>query len=176
MLIKLLYILRGIRIRIQNRGNISLPIHSRLAKDTRMYTSKGKIKIGYGFGTSTNTAFSALDGGEMIIGERVNVNRNCIFICRKKIVIGNHCTFGPNVCLYDHDHQYGIHGVEQGYKYGEIVIGDNCWIGAGVILLRGSHIGEGCVIGAGCLIKGDIPSHSLVIADKGIKIKEIGQE
>lgn len=168
-----LCVIRGIAMRIKNINHIHLPLHSRLGKRTNISTKNGKIEFGFGFVSSTNTAFSAVDGGEMKIGERVRVNRNSIFICRDKITIGNHCTFGPNVCIYDHDHIFGIEGVKQGYRCGEVVIHDNCWIGAGVIILRNTHIGEGCIIGAGCIVKGSIPPHSLVTMDRKLIIKEI---
>lgn len=176
MLKKVLWVMRWVIIRTKNIGHVSLPIHSNLGKGTNVYTSGGRITFGYGFSSSTNTAFSAVDGGEMIIGRRVVVNRNCIFICRKKIQIGNHCSFGPNVCIYDHDHIFDYNGVKSGYKCREVVIGDHCWIGAGAIILRGSHIGEGCIIGAGCIIKDDIPSHCLVTMKRELEIQEIHNE
>ena len=176
MLTKLACIFRWLIVRINNIGRVSIPIHSRLASNTKVYTSNGKIKFGMGFISSTNTAFSALDGGEMIIGKRVVVNRNSMFICRKRISIGDHCTFGPNVCIYDHDHYYGIEGVKPGYKYGDVVIDDHCWIGAGTIILRGSHIGEGSIVGAGCVIKDNIPPHSLVTMERQLKIREISND
>lgn len=173
MIDKIVYICRGGIIRIQNRGNVMLPIHSRLGKQTVMRTSGGKIKVGLGFMTAPNTYFSSLDGGIMIIGERVIVNRNCIFVCRRRISIGNYCGFGPNVCIYDHDHKFDFHGKKAGYDYEDVVIGDNCWIGAGVIILKGTNIGEGSIIGAGCIIKGVIPPHSIVTMNRQLSIREI---
>ena len=54
-----------------------------------------------------------------------------------------------------------------------MVIGDNCWIGAGVIILKGTNIGEGSIIGAGCIIKGVIPPHSIVTMNRQLSIREI---
>ncbi len=173
MIKKACFIMRGIIARIRNQGRIVLPFHSHLEKRTSIYTSNGQIEFGHGFTSSTNTAFSAVDGGKMKFGERVNVNRNCIFVCRKSIIIGNHCSFGPNVCVYDHDHKYNKEGITAGYKYGEVIIEDYCWIGAGVTILRGSHIGKGCIIGAGCLIKDNIPPHSIVTMERCLRIREI---
>ena len=132
MLEKVIYIFRNIYIRIISRGRVTIPFHSRISDRTEFYTNNGTIKAGVGFVTSSNSVFSALDGGTMTIGERVFVNRNCIFVCRKDIRIGNHCSFGPNVCIYDHDHKYGYHGPVQGYKYGKVIIEDHCWIGSAV--------------------------------------------
>ena len=59
------------------------------------------------------------------------------------------------------------------YKIGNIVIENNSWIGANVTILRDTHIGEGCVIGAGAVIRGNIPPHSLVTADRSVRIVPI---
>jgi len=103
------------------------------------------------------------DVGEMYIGNHVVFNRNCIVVCRHKIKIGDGCMFGPNVCIYDHDHAYTTEGVSPSeFKCSEVIIDDGCWIGAGVIILRGTHIGKNTVIEAGSVIKGVIPSDSIV--------------
>jgi acetyltransferase-like isoleucine patch superfamily enzyme len=103
------------------------------------------------------------DHGEMHIGSRVCFNRNCIIACRYRIKIGDRCLFGPNVCIYDHDHAYTSDGVSTTeFKCSEIIIEDGCWIGAGAIILRGTHIGKNSVIEAGAVVKGDIPPNSLV--------------
>lgn len=105
---------------------------------------------------------AVVNGGSVSIGDRVNINRNTILVCHDSVTIGDCCSFGPNVMLYDHDHKFGVNGMEKGYKTAPVIIEKNCWIGAGVIILRGTHIGEGCVIGAGTVVKGNIPAHSLV--------------
>jgi acetyltransferase-like isoleucine patch superfamily enzyme len=82
------------------------------------------------------------DFGEMHIGSLICFNRNCIVACRQKITIGDRCLFGPNVCVYDHDHVYSADGVlPQEFKCSEIIIEEGCWIGAGAIILKGTHIG-----------------------------------
>jgi acetyltransferase-like isoleucine patch superfamily enzyme len=103
------------------------------------------------------------DLGEMHIGNRVVFNRNCIVACRQRINISDRCLFGPNVCIYDHDHAYSAEGVSPTeFKCSEIIIEDGCWIGAGAIILRGTHIGRNTIIEAGSVVKGIIPSDSIV--------------
>lgn len=43
----------------------------------------------------------------------------------------------------------------------DIVVDEDCWIGARSILLRGAHIGRGCIIGAGSVVRGSIPPYSI---------------
>ena len=87
--------------------------------------------------------------------------------------IADNCAIGPNTVFYDHDHKFGENGIESGFKTSPISIEKNCWIGAGVTILRGTHIGEGSVIGAGAIVHGKIPAHSLVTSDRDIKVTPI---
>lgn len=138
-----------------------------------LLNSKGKIRIGKWVLTHRRVTFTAIDG-ELIIGDNTTFNRNDIIVCRDKISIGKNCSFGPNVCIYDHDHRFDKNGTKNGgFKINPVIIEDNCWIGAGVTILRGTHIGKGCVIGAGTVVKGVIPPLSLVKADRKLIIQEI---
>jgi acetyltransferase-like isoleucine patch superfamily enzyme len=52
------------------------------------------------------------------------------------------------------------------FKVGKILIGKNCWIGAGTIILKNTVIGEGSVIAAGTIVTGNIPPHSIVKSER----------
>lgn len=133
---------------------------------------KSKINIGRRFAARKNSLLECKDGGEFTLGDNVFLNRECIFMCLYRIHIGNRCIFGHNVKIYDHDHSYRCHKVDlEAFKYGEIVIEDDCWVGAGCIILRGTHIGKGSVIGAGTVLKGEIPDNSIVKADRNLSIE-----
>ena len=83
---------------------------------------------------------------------------------------------GKNVHIYDHNHRFNQSGKpfsKQGYSLTEVYIGDNCWIGSGVIILAGSHIGNNVVIGAGCIINGNIPDNSIVKCRNQMTIEPI---
>ncbi len=135
--------------------------------------SKGKLIIGRWVQTNKRVTFTAI-GGELSIGKNTTFNRNDIIISRDKITIGDNCSFGPNVCVYDHDHKFDKQGTKnRGYNTSPVIIEDNCWIGANVVILRGTHVGKGCVIGAGTVIKGDIPPLSLVKSDRKLEIQKI---
>lgn len=116
---------------------------------------------------------SNVRGGVLTIGNNVSFNRNCILICRKEIAIGDNVIFGPGVTIYDHDHIFTDEGIQPGYKLGSVIIEKGCWVAANVTILRNTHIGEGCVIGAGAVVKGDIPPHSLVTSDRKMNIVPI---
>ena len=136
-------------------------------------SDSGKLCVGRHVSTHKRVALSVPEG-QMTIGDYTFFNRNCIAVCHKEITIGKHCAFGPNVVIYDHDHKYGIQGIMTNeFKSSPITIEDNCWIGANVTILKGSHIGQGCVIGAGSIVSGTVPPHSLVKNNREIVIKPI---
>ena len=112
--------------------------------------------------------------GKIIIGNQCFFNRNSICSSLGLITIGNNCSIGPNVCIYDHDHDFDKNGKKNNeFKIGKVEIGNNVWIGAGVIILRNTKIGDNSVIGAGSVIKGDIPSGSLVTNNREIIIRNL---
>ena len=133
----------------------------------------GKLELGNRVSTHKRVTFSVV-GGHLRIGSNTSFNRNDIIVCHNIIKIGENCSFGPNVVVYDHDHKFSIEGSEKcKYNTTPIIIEDNCWLGANVTILRGTHIGEGCVIGAGTIVKGEIPPHSLVTSNREMLIKPI---
>ncbi|ULO08640.1 acyltransferase [Paenibacillus sp. 19GGS1-52] len=117
----------------------------------------------------------AVRNGDLVIGNNVFFNNGCIVTCHERIKIGDNCLFGPNVLFYDHDHIYG-HGKivnKEGYKKAPVELGNNIFVGANSVILKGSIIGDNCVIGAGTIIKGIIPANSLVHQKVEVVIKPI---
>lgn len=116
-----------------------------------------------------NVLVSVKDGGELICGN-LYINRNSMIVCRKSISIGNGTTIGPNVVIYDHDHDVEEIGK---LKKEAVVIGENVWIGAGAIILKGVTIGDNSVIAAGTVVSKDVPENSLVRSQLSTVYKEL---
>lgn len=92
------------------------------------------------------------------------------------VTIGDNSIFGENVKIYDHNHRFNILNKtvkEQGYTKDCISIGNNCWIGSNVVVLKGTKIGNNCVIGAGVTLSGDIPDGTIVKQNKDYLIEPI---
>ena len=121
---------------------------------------KSKLAFGKRVSLHSRCRITATCGGEVTIGDNTSFNVGCIVTGRSRIAVGSNVSFGPNVLVYDHDHT-----MEQknGYYLGDIEIGDNTWIGAGTIILRGTRIGKNCVIAAGSVVKGDVPDNTRLI-------------
>ena len=170
MLFKFLGLLNKIIYRVRFGRNVCFTGIPAFISHLQIYVKSGKIKTGKGFAIKQGVYLAAIDGGKITIGNNVSINRNCILVCHEAISIADGCAIGPNTVFYDHDHRFGENGIESGFKTAPIVVEKNCWIGAGVTILRGTHIGEGSVIGAGSIVQGNIPPHSLVTSNREIKI------
>ncbi len=113
--------------------------------------------------------------GVLIIKSGTCIGQQTIITCHDRIEIGNNVMIGPNVTIYDHDHDFKKSGImnSHGYLTSPIVIEDNVWIGSNVIILKGVKIGSGSVIAAGTLVTKDIPSNTIVYNKRGIEINAL---
>ncbi|MGN1000558.1 MAG: DapH/DapD/GlmU-related protein [Bacilli bacterium] len=119
-------------------------------------TYTGKINI------DRNVTF----GTKIIIGNNSGIGRDSYV--QDNVKIGENVMIGPEVLIYtiNHKHQNSeIPMVKQGIERKAVVIGDNVWIGARVIILPGVFIGNNVIIGAGSVVSKNIPDNSLVIGN-----------
>jgi len=167
-------VISTIKIIILNIRNNATKIglrNSYLASGVTIECRKGGSLIAKGL--STGRYVHIATSGSLVIGFDVYINRNSIIVCHESISIGNGSIFGPNVCIYDHDHKISANGKEKGFNCSAVMIGNNCWIGAGAIILRGTILGDNCVVGAGTVVQGNIPSNSLVISDRSLTVSSL---
>lgn len=125
----------------------------------------GRIYIGdIQFTHRKNLSFSITEGAMLSIGSGTFFNNNVIINCHDSITIGEECLFGPNVVVVDHDHAIVNGKIDKNeFITKEIVIGNNVWIGAGSIILKGSRIGDGAIIGAGSVVSGCVDANTIFV-------------
>jgi maltose O-acetyltransferase len=98
-------------------------------------------------------------GYNIIIGERVFFNFNCVVLDVTYVKIGSRTKFGPNVQVYTATHPINYKERASGLEYAKpIAIGEDCWIGGSAVICPGVSIGDRTIIGAGSVVTRDIPS------------------
>lgn len=137
------------------------------------FSKKGKTQIGKKVRVHNGCKLKTRSGGQLVIGDNTRINYNCIFVCREKISIGEGTEFGPSVCIYDHDHDYRAGLKNEKFLSGPVIIGKNCWIGANTVILRGTQLGDNCVVGAGCVLKGSYPANSVIVQNRDTRVRPI---
>lgn len=105
-------------------------------------------------------------GTNISIGAGTFVNYNLTALDVTPIRIGAHCQIGPNVQLLTPTHPLEPGPRRAGVEAGDpITIGDNVWLGGGVIVCPGVTIGEDSVIGAGSVVTTDIPAGVVAVGN-----------
>jgi len=97
-------------------------------------------------------------GYNMVIGEKVFFNFNCVVLDVAEVRIGSRTLFGPNVQIYTATHPIDPVERASGVEYAKpITIGEDVWVGGSAVICPGVSIGNRCVIGAGSVVTRDIP-------------------
>ena len=94
----------------------------------------------------------------------------------RPIYVGNKVMFGPNVTIATASHPIDPELRSRGLQYNrDVHIGENAWIGAGVIILPGVSIGRNAVIGAGSVVTKDIPDNVVAVGNPCKVLREISK-
>lgn len=109
----------------------------------------------------------------IVIGANCYFNRFTMLDATHKIEFGEHCMIGPNCYITDHDHEHerGTIISQQPLTGAPVHIGNDVWLGAGVIVLKGVRIGSGAIIGAGSVVTKHVPEFSKMA---GVPARQIG--
>ncbi len=114
-------------------------------------------------------------GKNITIGSGVYINFNLTALDGAPIVIGDNCQIGPGVKLLTASHPLDPtlrrDDLESAHP---IRLGENVWIGGGVIVCPGVTIGDNSVIGAGSVVTKDIPSNVVAVGTPARQIKSVG--
>lgn len=136
----------------------------------------------------TVSPFYAEYGTHLKLGKWVYINKGATFLDSAHISIGDYTAIGPNVQLITAGHPvrpenrhifdvpednippFRIRNIAK-----PIIIGKNCWLGAGVIVLPGVTIGDGTTIGAGSVVTKSIPERVIAVGNPARVIKSVDE-
>ncbi len=147
---------------ITGSGDISIGSNVRLS---------GKSGIGF------NTRFGR---PRLSIGDGTFIGHDCSFSLAREITIGNHCLLAGRVQVRDNDgHPIDAERRRAGEPVSPnqiepVSIGNDVWIGAGAMILKGVHIGDGSIIGAASVVTKDVPAGVIFAGNPGRIVRPIG--
>jgi maltose O-acetyltransferase len=116
-------------------------------------------------------------GYNMIVGEKVFFNFNCVVLDVSYVRIGSRTMFGPNVQIYTATHPLDHVERSSGVEFAKPVsIGDDVWVGGSAVICPGVKIGDRSVIGAGSVVTKDIPSDVFAAGNPCRVIRDLRQK
>lgn len=135
----------------------------------------GPVEMGDQVHILRDTIIETGFGGSLSIGSESTINPRCqLNAYVAPITIGSGVQLAPNCALYSYDHGFAPGETIRAQPLksrGGITIGDEAWLGVGVIVLSGVHIGKGAVVGAGSVVTQDIPDEAIAVGNPARVIK-----
>ncbi|WP_089155113.1 sugar O-acetyltransferase [Micromonospora sp. NBS 11-29] len=151
-----------------NHGSVEDP-QGRLAILRELLGSLGE-------GAWIRPPFHCDHGYQTHIGPRSFVNFQAVFLDVARITIGADVQIGPNVQLLTATHPVEPAARRAGWESAEpITIGDNVWLGGGVIVLAGVTVGENTVVGAGAVVTRDLPGNVVAVGNPARPIRDLSE-
>ena len=99
------------------------------------------------------------------IGNRTTFGNDCYFGAAGGISVGDDVIAGQYIRFHSENHNYMDLDKpirEQGVTHQGIKIGNNCWIGSGVVFLDGAELGDGCVVAANAVVTKKFPDNVVI--------------
>jgi maltose O-acetyltransferase len=112
-------------------------------------------------------------GSNILLGERVFFNFNCVVLDVCRVAVGDFTMFGPAVQIYTATHPMNAELRRKQEFAKPITIGPDVWVGGGAIICPGVTIGAKTVIGAGSVVTRDIPPGVFAAGNPCRVIREI---
>jgi acetyltransferase-like isoleucine patch superfamily enzyme len=137
---------------------------------------EAKLQIAENVMINESNYITVKRNAKLKIGKNTYITRATIS-CIEEVEIGENCVLGEGMKIFDHNHNYTVNPFSVSkteFNTAKITMGDNCWTGANVIILKGVTIGDNCILGAGCVIHKDVPPNSIIINKQQHLVKEIG--
>jgi maltose O-acetyltransferase len=129
-----------------------------------------------GAGVVIRPPFRCEYGTRVRIGARTFANYDLLMLDVAPITIGSACQIATRVQLLTATHPIDPEPRRIGWESADpIVIGDNVWLGGGVVVCPGVTIGEDTVVGAGAVVISDLPAGVVAVGTPARILREIGE-
>jgi acetyltransferase-like isoleucine patch superfamily enzyme len=146
---------------MRSEAFVRWPVHGNVLEAMR----EGRLRVGAGTLLEPNVWITAPGDARVRIGAGTFLNQGVMIAAERLVEIGDHCMLANGCFVSDSSHRYDDPEKPvpwQGFETkGPTRIGENCWLGANVVVTSGVQIGERCVIGANSVVTRDVEPFSV---------------
>jgi acetyltransferase-like isoleucine patch superfamily enzyme len=145
---------------LRREAFVRWPVHGNVLEALR----EGRLQLGPGALLEPGVWITAPGSARVRIGAGTFLNLGVMVAAHELVEIGDHCMLANGCFVSDASHRYDdpeLPVTWQGFESrGPTRIGENCWLGANVVVTSGVTIGERCVIGANSVVTRDLAPFS----------------
>lgn len=149
------------------------PVHGNVLEALR----EGRLEVGEHALLEPGVWITAPGAARVRIGQGTFLNMGVMVAAEQLVEIGEHCLLANGCFVTDSSHRYDDPEKPitwQGFESrGPTKIGDNCWLGANVVVTSGVEIGERCVIGANSVVTEDVEPFTIAAGAPARPIRRI---
>lgn len=102
----------------------------------------------------------------IVFEDNLSIGQNLHIISGGKLLIKENTTISANVFITNIDHEYqeiNQHILDQPHAIKETIVGENCFIGYGVVVQAGTVLGKQCIVGSNSVVRGVFPDYSVIV-------------
>ena len=130
-------------------------------------------------GSFDKCTFFVDTGASLNIGSNLGISQAAI-VCHLKIEIGNNVKLGGGACIYDTDF-HSLDPITRSNPSADllskikmpVILGNDVFVGARAMILKGVNIGDGSIIGAGSIVTRSIPAGQIWAGNPARFIKNV---
>jgi acetyltransferase-like isoleucine patch superfamily enzyme len=143
---------------------------------TKIYYLRSFLQFrSFGSGIMLSTGGKFIRPNEISFGSNIFINSS-FHISARNLSFGSNIMIGPGLVIECDNHEYHHIGKfmfeKRNYRnIGSVIIENDVWIGANVIILPSVVIGEGCIIGAGSIVTKSVPPYTICVGNPCKPIK-----
>lgn len=146
-----------VRVVTGNRLKIASGKPLYLGKGARVILGEGaSLSIGAGVYLSPECFVQVNKGATLVLEDGVYMNEGCRVTVVESARIGADTLLGPNVQIYDHDHEFDRRGVSSKLLHAPVSIGHRCWLCANTVVTRGCTIACCSLVSANSVVTRDL--------------------
>jgi len=158
---------------MRRRAFVRWPVHGNVLEAL----DDGRLEIGANVLLEPGVWITAPGDARVRIGAGTFLNLGVMIAAERLVEIGDHCMLANGCFVSDSSHRYDDPDKPvpwQGFvSKGPTRIGDNCWLGANVVVTSGVTIGERCVVGANSVVTHDIEPLSVAAGSPARVIRKV---
>jgi acetyltransferase-like isoleucine patch superfamily enzyme len=131
------------------------------------------LRVGADTAIGAQTFFDVGPDGEVVVGATCNIV-GAGFVTNGRVTLGDHVLISVGVLFADHAFAAPPTGMSDERYRGlmpspstETTVGNDVWIGVGVVVLGGVTVGDGAIVGAATVVDQDVPAHAVFAGNPG---------